>query len=329
MESPQNDPGPARDFIGYGRHKPRVTWPGNAAVAVNFCIAYEEGAERNILEGDPHGESLGPGREPRPGRRDLAVESVYEYGSRAGIWRIADLLDEYGLPATLFAPAVALERNPAVCEWVAERGHDICAHGWRWTDPAELSEQQERERIKLAVESIERSCGRRPVGWRSRTGPSMSTRRLLVEEGGFIYDSDAYNDDLPYFTEVGTREHLVVPYTLTYTEGRLVQPMGFTSPFDFWETCTRGLDELRREGHRGAPKMMSIGIHPRHTGQAGRMAGLRDFVEHALGAGDVLFSTREEIARHWLRERPQPQQPVRAGDTARPSTPKTHTGGLQ
>jgi len=304
MEDGLQGLGPARDFIGYGRHKPKVRWPHDAAVVVNFCLAYEEGGERSILEGDAHGESLGPGREARPGHRDLAVESIYEYGSRAGIWRIADLLDEYGLPATLFSPAVALERNPAVCEWVRDRGHDICAHGWRWTDPAELSEEQERERIALAVASIEQSTGRRPVGWRSRTGPSLSTRRLLVEEGGFLYDSDAYNDDLPYFTESAGREHLVVPYTLTYTEGRLVQPMGFTSPFDFWETCTRGLDELRREGHRGSPKMMSIGIHPRHTGQAGRMAGLRDFVEHALAAGDVHFSTREAIARHWIDQRP-------------------------
>lgn len=316
MKSSQSDLGPVRDFIGYGRHKPQVSWPQNAAAVVNFCIAYEEGAERNILEGDARGESLGPGREPRPGHRDLAVESIYEYGSRAGIWRIADLLDEYSLPATLFAPAVALEKNPEVCQWVAERGHDICAHGWRWTDPAELTQDQERERIKLAVESIEQTCGRRPVGWRSRTGPSLYTRRLLVEEGGFIYDSDAYNDDLPYFTEVGAREHLVVPYTLTYTEGRLVQPMGFTSPFDFWETCRRGLDELRREGHRGFPKMMSIGIHPRHTGQAGRMAGMRDFVEYALGAGDVLFSTREAIARHWIRERPAAGERLQASANA-------------
>ncbi|MGO4588244.1 polysaccharide deacetylase family protein [Paenarthrobacter sp. 2TAF44] len=316
MKSSQSDLGPVRDFIGYGRHKPQVSWPQNAAAVVNFCIAYEEGAERSVLDGDARGESLGPGREAGPGHRDLAVESIYEYGSRAGIWRIADLLDEYSLPATLFAPAVALEKNPEVCQWVAERGHDICAHGWRWTDPAELTQDQERERIKLAVESIEQTCGRRPVGWRSRTGPSLHTRRLLVEEGGFIYDSDAYNDDLPYFTEVGAREHLVVPYTLTYTEGRLVQPMGFTSPFDFWETCRRGLDELRREGHRGFPKMMSIGIHPRHTGQAGRMAGMRDFVEYALGTGDVLFSTREAIARHWIRERPAAGERLQASANA-------------
>jgi allantoinase len=294
----------ARDFVGYGRHKPRVRWPGDAAVVVNFCIAYEEGAERSVLYGDSRGESLGPGYPMIDGHRDLAVESVFEYGSRAGIWRLADLLDEYEVPATLFAAAVALEKNPEVCSWVRERGHDICCHGWRWTEPWLLSEEEERARIRLAVESVERTCGRRPVGWRSRTGPSLNTRRLLAEEGGFLYDSDSYNDDLPYFTGTEQGPHLVVPYTLTYTEGRLVQPVGYTSARDFWETCTAGLDELRREGHRGSPKMMSIGLHPRHTGQAGRMPGLRSFIEHARQAGDVRFVTRESIARHWIDQHP-------------------------
>lgn len=301
--------GPRRDFIGYGRRKPRVRWPGDAAVVVNFCIAYEEGAERSVLEGDPCGETLGPGYPVVEGLRDLAVESVFEYGSRAGIWRIADLLDEHDIPVTLFAAAVALEQNPEVCAWVRERGHDICCHGWRWTEPRLLDESEERRRIALAVESIERTTGRRPVGWRSRTGPSLATRRLLAEEGGFLYDSDSYNDDLPYFTQVptdaGEREHLVVPYTLTYTEGRLVQPVGYTSPDDFWATCTAGLDELAREGRAGSPKMMSVGIHPRHTGQAGRMPGLRRFIEHAREQGDVLFATRETIAQHWAQQRPE------------------------
>lgn len=295
----QHVAGPVRDFVGYGRRTPQVSWPGEAAVAVNFCIAYEEGAERSIAAGDDRGESLGPGYPIGNGHRDLAVESLFEYGSRAGIWRLANLLDEYDVPATLFAAAVALEHNPEVCAWVRERGHDICCHGWRWTEPWLLTPEEERERIKLAVESITQTCGQRPVGWRSRTGASVRTRELLVEEGGFLYDSDSYNDDLPYFTDVQGSQHLVVPYTLTYTEGRLVQPLGFTSPRAFWETCRAGLDELRREGHAGHPKMMSIGLHPRHTGQAGRMAGLRSFVEDALGMGDVWFATRGSIARHW------------------------------
>lgn len=293
-------PGPPRDFVGYGRRKPRVVWPNEAAVAVNFCIAYEEGAERSMPSGDARGESLGPSNLMPAGHRDLAVESLFEYGSRAGIWRLADVFDTHEVPATLFAAAVALERNPEVCAWVREREHDICCHGWRWTEPWQLEEEEERERIKWAVESVTGTTGRRPIGWRSRTGASVHTRRLLVEEGGFRYDSDAYNDDLPYLQTVAGRQHLVIPYTLTYSEGRLIQPLGYTSPEDFWRTCLDGLDELRREGHAGHPKMMSIGLHPRHTGQAGRMVGLRRFLEHALNAGDVWFATRGQIAEHWL-----------------------------
>jgi allantoinase len=293
-------PGPQRDFIGYGRRKPQVKWPNGAAVAVNFCIAYEEGAERSMPSGDDRGESLGPGYPIGQGHRDLAVESLFEYGSRAGIWRIAELLEEYDVPTTLFAAAVALERNPEVCAWIRDKQHDICCHGWRWSEPWLQSPEEEKKRIAMAVASVTETTGRRPVGWRSRTGASIHTRALLVEEGGFLYDSDAYNDDIPYFTESTGRQHLVVPYTLTYTEGRLVQPLGFTSPSDFWDTCRMGVDELRREGHAGYPKMMSIGIHPRHTGQAGRMAGLRRFIEHCQGLGDVWFCRREDIARHWL-----------------------------
>jgi peptidoglycan/xylan/chitin deacetylase (PgdA/CDA1 family) len=268
-------------------------------VAVNFCVAYEEGAERSPYFGDETGESMGPDHKTVPGVRDLWVESVFEYGSRAGIWRLAEVFDEYQVPATLFAAARALERNPEVCAWVREREHDICCHGWRWIEPWLLDKDVQREHIKLAIRSVEATCGKRPVGWRSRTGASIHTRALLVEEGGFLYDSDAYNDDLPYWTSVSGQQHLVVPYTLTYTEGRLVQPLGYSSPAQFWETCSDGLEQLRREGHAGFPKMMSIGLHPRHTGQAGRVRGFREFVERALGHGDVWFATRLQIAEHW------------------------------
>jgi len=310
--------GPQRDLVGYGRFKPRVRWPQDAALVINLCIAYEEGGERSVLYGDERGESLGPGYPMESGRRDLAVESIYEYGSRAGIWRLAELFDEHDIPVTLFAPALALEQNPEVCDWVVERGHDICCHGWRWIEPWLLTEDEEREQIRWAVESIRRSVGRPPSGWRSRTGPSIHTRRLLVEHGGFLYDSDSYNDDLPYLAEVGDRSHLVVPYTLTYTEGRLVQPVGFTSPESFWGTCIAGMEELRREGARGFPKMMSIGIHPRHTGQAGRMTGLRTLVERAEELGDVVFLTREAIAQHWLDQRPDLAMTETTATGARP-----------
>jgi peptidoglycan/xylan/chitin deacetylase (PgdA/CDA1 family) len=290
-----------RDFVGYGRHRPKVRWPDGAAVVVNFCIAYEEGAERSVLLGDSEGESLGPGRSVPSGSRDLAVESVFEYGSRAGIWRIARILQHYGVPATLFAAGMALERNPEVCRWIRETGNDVCAHGYRWLDPIAMSEEEEREQIRRAVESIRETTGRPPAGWRTRTGPTIRTRRLLVEHGGFLYDSDSYNDDLPYELISGSQRHLVIPYTLTYSEGRLIQPLGFTSPVDFWDTCIAGLEELHKEGLDGEPKMMSIGLHPRHTGQAGRVGGLRRFIERAQELGSVRFMRREDIAVHWRK----------------------------
>src|SRR4029078_11196196 len=173
------------------------------------------------------------------------------------------------MPVTIYACAVALERNPEVAAWVREAGHEPCSHGWRWSEEWLLSREEERERIDLAVASIEQTCGERPVGWYSRWMPSVHTRELLVEEGGFLYDSNAYNDDLPYFVEARGRSHLVVPYTATYNDARFVAPQGFSSPQDFFETCRRGLDELWREGARGFPKMMSIGLHPRVAGAAG------------------------------------------------------------
>lgn len=305
-------PGPSRDFVGYGPNPPEVRWPNGASVAVNFCVAAEEGAERSIPSGDLYGESLG-GARPEDGRRDLAMESIFEYGSRAGIWRLTRLFDEYRIPVTFFSAATVMERNPALADWVGNGAHDVCTGGYRHIEPYTLTLEQERESISRCVESLSLTTGKRPIGWRSRTGPSPHTRELLRAEGGFVYDSDSYADDLPYYVDVNGLSQLVIPYTLTYTEGRLVQPLGFTSPQSFWETCSQGLDELRREGLAGSPKMLSIGLHPRHTGQAGRMAGLRVFVEKAIGHGDVWFATRGEIARHWLENHPYQ---ARASDPA-------------
>lgn len=309
-------PGPKRDFVGYGPNPPEVRWPNGASVAVNFCVAAEEGAERSIPSGDARGESLGGGV-AEEGRRDLAMESIFEYGSRAGIWRLTRLFDEYRIPVTFFSAATVMERNPALADWVGNGAHDICTGGYRHIEPYTLSLEEERESISRCVESLILTTGKRPIGWRSRTGASAHTRQLLHEEGGFRYDSDSYADDLPYYVTVDDAAHLVVPYTLTYTEGRLVQPLGFTSPQSFWETCSQGLDELRREGLAGSPKMISIGLHPRHTGQAGRMAGLRALVEKALDAGDVWFATRGEIAEHWLTHHPYAPTSAPATETAR------------
>jgi peptidoglycan/xylan/chitin deacetylase (PgdA/CDA1 family) len=292
--------GPKRDLVGYGRRLPRAVWPGNAKVAVNVVVNYEEGSEYTVSGGDGQNEGLGEvtlGLSPQ--YRDLCMESVYEYGSRAGIWRLARLFDDYDLKATIFACAVAIEKNPDVGAWIQEAGHDVCSHGWRWEEVWRLTRDEEREHMRMAVESLAKTCGARPLGWYCRYGPSVNTRELVAEEGGFLYDSDSYNDDLPHFTTVKGKRQLVVPYSLTYNDLRYVFS-GFGSPVDFFELCRRAIDELRREGAEGYPKMMSIGLHPRWAGQAGRTSGLRDLIEYALGKGDVLFARRLDIARWWL-----------------------------
>ena len=297
----QDIPGPRRDFVGYGRRLPKVVWPNGANVAVNIIVNYEEGSEYSKAAGDGRNEGLAEIPYVMSAEyRDLAAESVYEYGSRAGNWRLMRLFDEYGVKATYFAAAIALERNPEVAQWIKESGHEPCSHGWRWEEHWLLDRETERQHITWAVESIEKTCGQRPLGWYCRYGPSVNTRELIVEEGGFTYDADAYNDDLPYFVEVSGKPHLIVPYSFTYNDGRYVLPQGFGCPADFFDQCRRGLDELRREGEAGYPKMMSIGLHPRWSGQAARTSGLREFIEYGLEKGDVWFARRIDIANWWF-----------------------------
>jgi len=292
-------PGPGRDLIGYGSRVPRVHWPGESRVAINIVVNYEEGSEYSYPLGDGRNESLAESARGMPaGYRDLRVESVYEYGSRAGVWRLLRLFDRYKIPVTFFAAALALEQNPDACRWIGEGGHEIAAHGWRWSEPWLLDRAEEARQIRLAVESIERTCGQRPRGWYCRYGPSVNTRELLVQEGGFRYDADAYNDDLPYFTNVNGTRQLVVPYTLIYNDIRYVLPEGFSSPRDFFETCKAGFDYLWEEGAEH-PRMMSIGLHPRWAGQPPRTAALGDFIDYALNKGQVWFARRIDIAEHW------------------------------
>lgn len=297
----QDVPGPRRDLTGYGRRQPQVRWPDGARVAITIVVNNEEGSEYSHPAGDGRHEGLSElSYEIPPQYRDLCVESVYEYGGRAGIWRLLSLFDEYDVKTTFFTAAVALERNPEVAAWVRESGHEPCSHGWRWEEVWLLDRDEERDHIRWAVESISETCGERPLGWYCRYGPSVHTRELLVEEGGFLYDSDAYNDDLPFFTDVNGTRHLIVPYSLTYNDVHYVVPQGYGSPSDFVDTCRRGVEELRREADRGFPKMLSIGLHPRLAGQAGRTNGLREFLEWALAGGDVWFARRVDIARWWL-----------------------------
>jgi peptidoglycan/xylan/chitin deacetylase (PgdA/CDA1 family) len=283
-------PGPRRDVVGYGRHVPNVQWPGGARVALSLCLVYEEGSEYSLAHGDTRQEGAQelPVQLP-PEHRDLGAESVWEDGSRAGVWRLARLFDELGVPVTVMAPAVALERNPAVGEWIAERGHEPCAHGWRHEEAWTLTKDEERARIRAAVESIERTCRMRPRGWISRYSPSVHTRELLVEEGGFVYDSDAFNDDLPYHVDVGGKRHLVVPHTFTYNDGRALDPSLLV------DASRRGLDYLWREGGR----MMTIALHARLAGQAARAAAVEELVRHAQDKRDVWIARRIDIANWW------------------------------
>lgn len=294
-------PGPPRDFVGYGPNPPRVRWPNEAALALSIIVNYEEGSEYAKQFGDQRQEGMTEVAYVLPERfRDLGAESMYEYGSRAGIWRILRLLDEYRVKVTFYAAAVAIEQNPQVGEWIRRADHEPCSHGWRWEEVWLHDREEERRRIKLAIDSISRTCGRRPVGVYHRYAPSIHTRELLVEEGGFLYDSDAYNDDLPYFVEVSGKRHLVIPHSLVYNDSRFIFAQGFSSPTDFVDLVKRAIDEYRREARAGHPKMMTIGVHARLFGQAGRLSALREVIEHALGLKDVWITRREDIARWWL-----------------------------
>jgi peptidoglycan/xylan/chitin deacetylase (PgdA/CDA1 family) len=294
--------GPVRNYVGYGRRRPQVVWPNSAKVALNLVVNYEEGSEYSFPAGDNRSVSnFEIGAREAMQRRDLYAESVFEYGSRAGIWRLMNIFDQYKIPVTFFACAVALERNPEVGAWIRESGHEPCSHGWRLCDEWLLTPEQEREQIGWAVEMIERTCGERPYGWYSGWQPSLHTRELLVQEGGFVYDSDSYNDDLPYFVDVGGSRHLVVPYaSLVYNDSRFINTQGYSSGSDFFDSCKRGLDEYRREGAAGFPCMMSVGLHGRWVGHAGRASALREFIEYAGEQGDVWFARRIDIARWWL-----------------------------
>jgi peptidoglycan/xylan/chitin deacetylase (PgdA/CDA1 family) len=235
-------------------------------------------------------------------QRDLAVESMYEYGTRAGIWRLFRVFDAAGIPVTFFAAAVALERNPAVAEKLARRGDEPAGHGYRWSNHFEMTRDEEREAIKRAVASIERTTGERPLGWYCRE-MSVNTRQLVVEEGGFLYDSDCYNDDLPYWTVVLGRPHLVVPYGLVVNDARYVLAQGFGSPDHFFEMAKAHLDRLRNDGD-DVPRMMSIGLHPRISGNPARSDALARFIDYGQNLGDVWFGRRVDIARRFVEQQP-------------------------
>ncbi len=290
-----------RDLVGYANRRPDPRWPGNARIAVQFAINYEEGSEYTVADGDNRTElglAEAPGGRVPAGIRDLAFETMYEFGSRVGIWRLFRLFADRQMPLTIFGAALALERNPRVAEAIAAAGYDVCCHGWRWEEQFRLDETEEREHIARAVASIARTTGSRPVGWYCRYGPSETTRRLLVEEGGFLYDSDSYNDELPYWIEVSGRRHLVIPYTMDTNDMKFTVPGGIGSAVDFEAYLKAAFDQLYEEGAE-APGMMSIGLHPRIAGRPARARALAGFLDHILRHDRVWVCRRVDIAHHW------------------------------
>jgi allantoinase len=294
-----------RDLIGYGRTPPDPAWPGGARLALQFVMNYEEGGERSVLHGDTESESFLQevvGITPLRDARNLQVESMYEYGTRVGFWRLLRAFAERKIKISVFAVAMALDRHPEAAAAIVEAGHEVVSHGWRWIDYQFVPEDVERTHIRRAVETITRLTGSRPLGW--YTGRlSPNTRRLVVEEGGFLYDADAYNDDLPYWTVVTGRPHLVVPYTLDNNDMKFATPQGFSTGDEWLAYLRDAFDVLYAEGAEH-PKMMSVGLHLRLMGRPGRTAALLRFLDHVERHRRVWICRRLDIARHWIAHHP-------------------------
>jgi allantoinase len=294
-----------RDMVGYGRTPPFADWPGGARLALNVVFNVEEGSEYSIPDGDGFSEAvlteLASPMAPQ-GQRCLGSESMFEYGSRVGFWRLHRLMRERGMKPTIFGCAVALERNPEIAAAIVEAGYDVVSHGWRWIHHYELDLATEREHIRKAVASFQRTLGFRPLGWYCRGAPSVNTRRLVVEEGGFLFDSDSYADELPYWVVQDGKPHLVVPYSLTNNDG-LFQDGRVGNGEQFFVFLRDAFDMLYAEG-KTMPKMMSVGLHMRLAGHPGRAAGLARFLDHVARHKDVWIAGRTDIARHWMARHP-------------------------
>jgi allantoinase len=296
----------ARDFVGYGRNPPDPKWPGKARIAVNVVANFEEGAEINVLDGDPYSETTltdSGGADQGMNARDLAAESMFEYGGRVGFWRLYNMFRRRNLPLTIYGCALSLERNQEAAAAIREAGWDVCSHGYRFTKHYELSEAEEREEIRKGVASITATVGMRPFGWYCRYSPSVNTRRLLAEEGGFLYDSNSYADDLPYWVNVGGKPHLVVPHTFSHNDNRFARGWLSTAG-DFFTYLKDAFDVLHREGETH-PKFMTISLHNRLSGHPARSQGIERFIDYVGGIEGVWFCSRLEVAWHW-REHHKP-----------------------
>jgi len=300
--------GPAdypRDMVGYGPNPPHPQWPGGANIAVQFVLNYEEGAENSVLHGDQASETFLSeivGAQPFPNRH-MSMESLYEYGSRAGLWRVLRVFGRRELPLTIFGVAMALARNPQALAAFVQRGDEIACHGLRWVSYQLVEPEVERGHIAEAVRLMTELTGEAPLGW--YTGrDSPQTRRLVVEHGGFLYDADSYADDLPYWTAVDGTNHLVVPYTLDTNDMRFASPGGFGSGDEFFTHLRDAFDVLYAEGAAGSPKMLSIGLHCRLVGRPARIAAVERFLDHVQSHDKVWIARRIDIARRWIAHFP-------------------------
>jgi allantoinase len=305
MSEAKPDPMIARDLVGYGATPPNPAWPGGALIAVNFNLNVEGGGESSLVNGDDVSEGMlnDIGVGAKKGRREPLVESVFEYGSRRGAWRVLDVFREFSVKMSILGVARALEQNPELAKACVERGHEIVSHGYRWIDYGAVAEDVEREHISRAVEILTELTGTRPIGWMTgRPGPN--TRRLLVEAGGFLYDRDSLADELPYWLKIGDKPHLVIPYSYEANDNRFNENSGFSTGDDFFTYMRDAFDVLYREGQRGSPKLLSIGLHDRLIGRPGRCNGLIKLLEYMAGVDKVWFCSGADIAHHWCNNFP-------------------------
>jgi|TARA_Y100000991_G_scaffold63122_2_gene46950 allantoinase len=294
-----------RDLEGYGGKLPDITWPGGRKLAVQFVLNLEEGGENSVIYGDEHSETFLSeiiGAEPFYGKRHMSIESLYEYGTRAGVWRILQLFRDREIPLTVFAVSQALQENQKVVEQILKDNHEICSHGLRWINYRDIPRDVEKEHMEKAIEIQKNLCGSRPLGWYTgRT--SENTRDLVCEEGGFVYDSDDYSDDLPFWSKVTPKPHLIIPYTLDTNDMRFLTNQGFNNGNQFFNYLKDTFDCLYQERFLG-PKMMSIGLHCRIIGKPGRFGSLKKFLDYTREFSDVWFASRISIANYWRKVLP-------------------------